>query len=418
MKNLGAAGKIMVPPRTAISSGVPVMKADFRGRTFLLGHIRHTLSFFDPRSLDPAGGFFQSYKNDGTIHDRSTRTLVSLCRSIFSYAMAYKQFGAPDYLNRVHHGLDYLRRVHHNPATGGYAWRIKDGTPTDITNHCYGLAFVLLAYACATKIGIAEARGWIDETFDLMERHFWLARDGLYANEADAQWTLSTYRGQNDNMHTCEALMAAYEATGERKFLERAALVAENITVRQAALTGSQVWEHYKPDWTPDLEYAKGENNANSLRPWGVQTGHQAEWAKLLLILDRHLPADWHLGRARELFDRAWARGWDQAYGGLVYGYDLDGTVSDSDKYFWVQAESFAAAALLGFRTHDEKYWLVYDKIWDYAWKYFVDHKYGGWYRRLSCDNHQYNDLLTYGGKTDVYHTTGACYEVLNVIAE
>ena len=393
------------------------MSMDFRKRSFLLEHIRHTLSFYDPRSLDPAGGFFHRYKNDGTVYDPSTRTLVASCRFVFNYAMAYRQFGTPDYLARVRHGLDYLRRVHRNPATGGYAWRIEGGQPADTTNHCYGLAFVLLAYSCALKIGLPEARGWIDETVDVMERHFWLPEDGLYANEADAQWHVGAYRGQNDNMHACEAMVAACEATGERKFLARAVLIAENIAVRQAALTGGEVWEHFRPNWTPDLDYARDSNNANSIRPWGVQTGHQTEWAKLLLILDRHAPADWRLGRAIKLFDRAWACGWDAVHGGLVYGYDLDGKVCDPDKYFWVQAESLAAAALLGARTGDEKYWLIYDKIWAYAWENFVDHEYGAWYRRLTPDNRPFDDRKTYDNKAD-YHTMGACYEVLNVIKE
>jgi mannose/cellobiose epimerase-like protein (N-acyl-D-glucosamine 2-epimerase family) len=393
------------------------MSVHFRKRSFLLDHIRHTLAFYDPRVVDPAGGFFQCYKNDGTIFDTSTRTLVASARFVFNYAMAYKQFGTPDYRARVLHGLDYLRQVHRNPATGGYAWRIEGGRPADTTNHCYGLAFVLLAYACAVKIGIKAARAWIDETFDVMERHFWLAADGLYANEADAQWKLSDYRGQNDNMHACEAMIAAFEATGEDKFLARAATLAEAVTVRQAGLTRGMVWEHFKPDWTPDLEYAKGENNANSIRPWGVQTGHQTEWSKLLLILDRHLPADWHLRRARELFDPAMANGWDEQYGGLIYGYDLDGKPSDYDKYFWVQAESLAAAALLGACTGEEKYWLIYDRIWDYAWTNFVDHDYGAWYRKLSRDNHRYDDRKTFSNKAD-YHTMGACYEALNVIKE
>src|SRR3546814_13519375 len=56
--------------------------------------------------------------------------------------------------------------------------------------------------------------------------------------EADAHWQVSKYRGQNANMHACEALLAAYEATGAAHFLERAATLAEHMTRRQAALAG------------------------------------------------------------------------------------------------------------------------------------------------------------------------------------
>ncbi|CAF0794201.1 unnamed protein product [Adineta steineri] len=107
--------------------------------------------------------------------------------------------------------------------------------------------------------------------------------------------------------------------------------------------------------------------------------------------------------------------GWDEINGGLIYGYDLEGNLYDGDKYFWVQAESLATAALLGDRLKDEKYWQWYDKIWDYSWKHFVDHKYGAWYRILTPTNEKYSDEKSPAGKTD-YHTMGVCYEVLNVI--
>ncbi|WP_148715575.1 AGE family epimerase/isomerase [Chitinolyticbacter meiyuanensis] len=390
------------------------MNPNFRSRDFLLDHIRHTMAFYDPRAVDPAGGFYHFYKDDGTVYDTETRHLVSSTRFVFNYAMAYKAFGAPEYQQRVRHGLAFLRDIHRNPATGGYAWLVKGNDVLDATNHCYGLAFVMLAYACGLKAGIEEARGWIAETYDLMEQRFWLPEHGVYASEALPDWTLTDYRGQNDNMHGCEAMLAAFEATGEARYLDRARQLADHFTRRQAALTTGQVWEHFRTDWQPDLEYNKGDKT-NIFRPWGFQTGHQTEWAKLLLILDRHDPAPWHLARARELFDVAMQYGWDARHGGLIYGYDLAGAPYDEDKYFWVQAESFAAAALLAHASGEDQYWQWYERIWAYSWQHFVDHQHGAWYRILAPDNSKVTDEKSPAGKTD-YHTMGACYEALNVL--
>src|SRR3546814_16649161 len=94
--------------------------------------------------------------------------------------------------------------------------------------------------------------------------------------EADAHWQVSKYRGQNANMHACEALLAAYEATGAAHFLERAATLAEHMTRRQAALAGGLVWEHYDPQWQPDWQYNK-DDRRNIFRPWGFHPGPQAE---------------------------------------------------------------------------------------------------------------------------------------------
>ena len=392
---------------------------DFRDPRFLLDHIRHTMAFYHPRAIDPDGGFYHFFRDDGSVYDTKTRHLVSSTRFVFNYAMAYRRFGDTAYLRAVEHGTTFLRERHRNASTGGYAWLLDAGRVVDATNHCYGLAFVLLAYAHASMAGVEPARAWIAKTFDLMERKFWSPASGLYADEAAADWSaVSSYRGQNANMHACEAMLAAFDATGQARYLDRAANLARNITVRQAALANGLIWEHYQSDWSVDWNYNR-HDKTNMFRPWGYQPGHLTEWAKLLLILERHASQltshEWLAPRATELFDAAMKHAWDDDHGGIVYGFSPEGSVCDGDKYFWVQAESLAAAALLAKRTGDEKYWQWYERIWDYSWRHFVDHRHGAWYRILTRDNRKYSDEKSPAGKTD-YHTMGACYEVLNVI--
>ena len=122
--------------------------------------------------------------------------------------------------------------------------------------------------------------------------------------------------------------------------------------------------------------------------------------------------------RASHLFDRALSICWDEKDGGIFYGYAPNGEVCDDDKYFWVIAESFAAAALLADTTGESKYWDWYDRIWEYAWSHMVDHEYGAWYRVLRRDNTTYSDRKsTAGGKCD-YHTFGACLEVYKLVTQ
>ena len=399
---------------------------NFQSRATLLDHIRHTKRFYDGRCVDPSGGFYHFYKDDGAIYDERTRHLVSSTRFVFNYAMAWRQFGDAADQQRLRHALAFLRDAHRNAHTGGYAWTLdwKAGVAhvTDGTNHCYGLAFVLLAYSHALMAGQTEAAEWIGETFELMERRFWDAQHGLYADEASPDWShLDGYRGQNANMHACEALIAAFEATGDRAYLLRAETLARNITLRQAALADDLVWEHYHADWSVDWDYNR-DDKSNIFRPWGYQPGHLAEWAKLLLLLERHGEhlahgQDWLLPRAIALFDAAVGKAWDAQHGGLYYGFAPDDSICDDLKYFWVQAESIATAALLGARTADARYWAWYDKLWDYSWSHFVDHRYGAWYRILGADNAKLTDEKSPAGKVD-YHTMGACYEVLNVMKD
>jgi mannose/cellobiose epimerase-like protein (N-acyl-D-glucosamine 2-epimerase family) len=402
------------------------MLPQFRSRDTLLSHIAHTMRFYHPRCIDPSGGFYHFFLDDGLVYDRSTRHLVSSTRFIFNYAMAYRQFRDASYLAALRHGLAFLREAHRDPATGGYAWQLswREGEKKliDADNHCYGLAFVLLAYSHALAAGIEEARAWMTETYALMEQHFWEPAYGLYADQASADWSvIDSYRGQNANMHACEAMLAAFEASGEARYLHRAETLARNITMRQAGRADGMIWEHYKPDWSIDWNYNR-DDKSNIFRPWGYQPGHFTEWAKLLLNLERHAahlaePGDWLLPRAQWLFDTALAKSWDTGHGGIYYGFGPDDEICDGDKYFWVQAESLAAAAVLAVRTGGEAYWDWYDSIWAYSWEHMVDHEHGAWYRILSPENAKLTTEKSPAGKVD-YHTMGACYEVLRAIGE
>ncbi|MDB9864159.1 AGE family epimerase/isomerase [Candidatus Thioglobus sp.] len=388
----------------------------FNDRRFLIDHIESVMKFYHPHCINNnTGGFFQYFRDDGSIYDFDNKHLVSSTRFIFNYSIAAIQFDSKDYLDAALHGINYLRDSHLNKNTGGYAWTMKGSEVDESTNYCYGLAFVLLAYSSAYKAGILIAKNYIEETYQLMEKHFWSKEYELYSDEISADWkVVSGYRGQNANMHSCEALIAAFEATGSQKYLDRALLIGKNICIRQAGLAEGLIWEHYDSNW--EINWVYNKNRPDDLfRPWGFQVGHLTEWAKLLLILERHVKEDWLLPRAQELFDDAVEMGWDEKSEGLFYGFAPNGDISDKDKYFWVQAESLAAAAVLANRTGDDYYWEWYDRIWSYSWKHMIDHKYGAWFRILDSNNNKYDDLKSPAGKTD-YHTMGACYEILKII--
>lgn len=390
---------------------------NFYDKTFLLNHSRDILRFYDPLVVDPTGGYFQNFYDHGSTFDDHFRQLVSSTRIIVNYAQAAIVLDQPGYLRVAKHGLDYIEKVHWQPDSQSYAWTLNDHKPLDMTQQAYGYAFVLLAYAAAKKAGLVTSDDQLLTLYTQLEQRFWQPEYGLYADTISPQGQMSDYRGQNANMHLCEAMIAAYEATERPMFLARAKQLAQNICLRQADLTDGLVWEHFTTDFQPDWAYNK-EDPKNLYRPWGFQPGHQTEWAKLLLQLNRHQPEPWLVDKAKSLFDRAFDQAWDHEHGGLVYGFDPEGKWCDDDKYFWVQAESFAAAALLYQATGEAKYLERYDRIWQYSWNHMVDHIHGAWFRVLHRDNSKYsNEKSAAGAKCD-YHTLGACFEVLRVMDE
>ena len=392
------------------------MATNYRNPEVLREHIRRIIDFYHPACIDTErGGYINQFTDDGTIYDRVTKHLVGTCRFVFNYAVAAERFDSDAYRSAAAHGVAFLQSGHRQ-SDGGFAWVLGASGVEDGARRAYGHAFVLLAAAMAARVGVAGANTLIGEVYDLLEQRFWEPEARLYADEiAAGDWrAVAPYRGQNANMHLCEAMLAAFETTREARYLDRALTLASRICVELAAPAQGLIWEHYTTGWEHDWQYNR-DDPRNLFRPYGYLPGHFAEWAKLLLILERHRPEPWQLPAAVRLFDAAMARSWDEAYGGMHYTFAPDGTILDTDRYYWVLAETVAAAAVLAVRTGEPRYWDWYDRVWQYADRHFVDHVHGAWYRVLDRRGRRYDDRKSPPSKTD-YHPLGACYEILRVL--
>lgn len=385
----------------------------FQSPDFLEQHIKTTLAFYEPRVFSPEGGFYSCFLDNGDCYDPHSRQLVGSARYVVNYATAYRRYGKQKHLTWAQWGLNYLTNVH-KQDNGHYAWLLEKNVVTDSRVMAYGHAFVLLAASSCLRAGITSASTTMNEAFDFLEKYFWDDAAIAYSDERDASLAhLSPYRGQNANMHMCEALLAAWQASSDTRFLDRAEQLAHRFTFDLAAQSDGQIWEHYDANWQVDMQFNIDFPN-DRYKPWGFQPGHQTEWAKLLLILNNERPNEKWLPKAQALYDQALQTGWDDEFGGIVYGVAPDGNFCASEKYFWVQAETFAAAWRLYIATDDNKYLQDYQRIWRWSWEHMIDHKHGAWFRVTHRDGSAIDNKKSPLGKTD-YHTMGACWDVLAV---
>jgi len=85
---------------------------DFRSPAFLRAHIADTMSFYEGRCVDPTGGLFQFFKDDGSVYDARTRHLVSSTRYVFTQAMGWRHFGRPEWQANAGHALAFVNEAH------------------------------------------------------------------------------------------------------------------------------------------------------------------------------------------------------------------------------------------------------------------------------------------------------------------
>lgn len=354
-------------------------------------------------SLNPAGGFW-TLGYDGAPLPDPLQELHTTTRMVHSYALGAK-LGVPGAAEIVDHGMRYLWEHHRDRAHGGYVWGVADGEVADGRKLAYGHVFVLLAGASAKEVGHPDADRLIGDVSDVLERHFWEEGPGLFCDEWNRDWTpMSTYRGMNSNMHGTEALLGAFEATGEALFLARAGRILEKFTGQLPPAHGWRIPEHYTADWKVDAAYSGNP----MFRPAGTTPGHSFEFARLLLqwwdLAGR--PAGDAPQRARHLVDQALADAWDKKRGGFAYTLDFDGRVALPMRFWWPVTEAIGAVATLlkqEPRAQDDDW---YRKMWTFAEDRLIDKERGGWFPELGEDDRP--AITLFKGKPDIYHSIQA----------
>ena len=375
-------------------------------RQYLMRQANNLFDFFEAPSINPKGGFFE-LDDDGKPLDahNATRQIHVTARMVHCAAIG-SLIGRPGSGEIVDHGMRYLWEKHRDARHGGYVWSLDDNGVKDGSKQAYGQAFVLLAASSAKLVGHPLADQMLADVTEVINTRFWDDKRGAVRDEYNQDWSvLLPYRGQNANMHMTEALMAAYEATGNKGYLTKAERIADLIIAKTAIPLGHRVAEHFDENWVLDKTYEGNE----MFRPSGATPGHWLEWSRLLFQLwslgDKRL--SWMTDAARNLFRQSVELGWDDAHGGFFYTLDWDNNPIMREKLWWPVSEAIGAAAVLSSHDREDYFQVWYRKLWDYAENHVIDHARGGWLSELTEDLRPTSRLFV--GKPDIYHALQAC---------
>ncbi len=376
-------------------------------RQWLRDQAESLFAFFGNSSVNPTGGFYDLTPEGKPAKPvNQVRGIHSTARMVHSFAIA-SLLGRPGSDPIVDHGMTYLWNAHRDAQRGGYFWAVDDNGAADKgRKQGYGHAFVLLAASGAKLVGHPLADKMIADITEVIETRFWNAKHGAIDEEFNADWTpISPYHGQNSNMHLTEALMAAFEATGDRQYLAKAESIADLIIRRSAGANGFRVAEHFDAGWNVDHSY----NGDPMFRPAGTTPGHALEWSRLVLQLwalggKQHA---WMPDASEALFREAVGLGWDKAHGGFFYTLDWNNVPDQRHKLWWPMAEGIGAAAFLIAHRPSEFHETWYRNIWDVIARHHLDEQNGGWHEQLTEDLQPAYTLFS--GKGDIYHALQAC---------
>jgi mannose/cellobiose epimerase-like protein (N-acyl-D-glucosamine 2-epimerase family) len=363
---------------------------------------------FGRAARDRRGGFAW-LDRDGRPDPAQPRPLWITCRMTHAYVLG-TLLGRPGSGRLADHGIAALRSVFADVRHGGWFAGLDPDGRADPTKSAYEHVFVVLAAASATVADRDGALELLRDALAVLDRWFWQEDSGLLVDTWDEPFqTLDGYRGVNANMHAVEAMLAAYDAIGDRVWLDRALRITTRVLDGFARGNGWRVPEHFDEHWRPLTEY-NADEPAHPFRPYGATIGHSFEWSRLALHVRAALGTDappWLLPGARALFDTAVRDGWSvDGAEGFVYTVDWSGRPVVRQRMHWVAAEAVAAAAALLAATGDAAYADWYRRWWDHIDAVFVDLAGGSWWHELDPDNRPASTV--WSGKPDVYHALQA----------
>jgi len=375
-------------------------------RHWLIQQADALFDFFQQPSINPAGGFYE-LTDDGKPQTwlNGLRQIHVTTRMVHCFSIG-SLLGRPGSDEIVDHGLSYIWEKHRDAEHGGYIWSLDNTGLKDTSKQAYGNAFVLLAASSAKVAGRPMADQILADITEVINTRFWEEANGAVTEEFNRDWSpISNYRGQNSNMHLTEALMAAFEATGDRSYLDKAERIADLIINRNARKLGWRVAEHFDSNWVLD----EGYRGADMFRPAGTTPGHWLEWARLCLQLWvlGGKKIDWLREAAQGLFKASIELGWDSSRGGFYYTLDWQNQPALKQKLWWPVSEAIGAATFLKAHVGGDYYEDWYRRLWDFAANHLIDIDNGGWHPELTEDLKVGSSLFE--GKPDIYHALQAC---------
>ena len=359
--------------------------------------IDHCLPLWSNESWDrTSGGFVDRLHPDGRADVSAPRRVFVQARQIYCFAKAAQMGWYPEGREIALKGLDHLLTRAKGPdGRPGFVHTLApDGGVLDPLRDSYDHAFVLLALATVYALDRdAQIRSEIDALLSFLDAQLRSPHGGFLEG-----LPASLPRRQNPQMHLFEAMIAAFDATHDLAFQQRAgqffALFLANLYDKQTCVLG----EYFEDDWS-------------KIEPVSVEPGHQAEWVWLLKGFERITGCP--TGRYRGELLASALRYRDEATGCLIDEGGTEGRIRRHTRRLWPQSEmakAWIAQAEAGEVGAADEARAALTRLERHYLRHPVA---GGWYDQFDRDG---NSLVATIPASSFYHVVCAVAEAEQVL--
>jgi len=360
------------------------------------------------------GGFRGQITNDLVIDPKADKGLILNARILWTFAKAYSVYREDVYLRTATRARDYILRHFWDNEFGGVYWMLNyRGEPCDLKKRVYGQAFTVYAlaeYYLATHDDEALKRAIA--LFETIEKTSHDEQFGGYFETYERDWSLAQdqrlsevdmdeKKSMNTHLHMLESyanLSRAWKNEGLRKKLRELIEIFLNHIIHPKSCHFVLFFDE---DWTPKSDV--------------ISFGHDIEGSWLLCEAAEIYGDPQLMKQVQEEAVRMAQAVYEQAVdsdGGLLYEAE-HGSIIDSDKHWWPQAEAVVGFLNAYQLSGEEHFRVAAEKSWEFIGKYIVDHEHGEWFWKVSRDGVPSNDKYKVDAWKCPYHNSRTCFEVM-----
>ena len=356
---------------------------------------KNILKFWTDNTVDlENGGFIGQIDGDMTKQPKADKGLILNARIIWAYSAAYKYTNDTQYLELATRAFRFFMDKFYDKNYDGMPYFMIDyeGKPTMVRNQAIAVAFATYAlseYYRATKS--PEALEYTLKLFNSLEKHALDTKSNGYFDAFSQEWEklddMRMYPGDpnatktmNANFHIMVAYANIYREYKDNKVKKALKNLIEVLIDKIIDKERGSCNLNFKDDW----EVVPSNDN------YGLDI--EATW----LIWDAvQVLGDEDLKKKvkpiiLKMVDHCVKYGYDKDGGMMNEGNDEKG-VLNTDKSWWVQAESVIAFFNAYQITGETKYLSYALLTWDFIKKYVIDRKNGEWFGTVSKDDHTPN---------------------------
>jgi mannose/cellobiose epimerase-like protein (N-acyl-D-glucosamine 2-epimerase family) len=211
---------------------------------------------------------------------------------------------------------------------------------------------------------------------------------------------------QNPMLHLYESLLALYEATGHKEYLQQAQVHIESTFSRLFDKKQSLIPGYYGPQWQPLLHDPSGYVDIGDQIEWAYWWSRGAEYGFPTRDLALY---------GKPLLETGLRVGYDHTEGGLFPGMDATGATLRDRKQLWQQCELLRTLMSWAVRQGRSDLWPLFEQTLGMFKQHFYDAQFGGYFRPYHDNNSPPIDKDSYKNADDTYHVCSMYSEGLRL---